>query len=429
MPFPSRHWPALALLVLAAPAPAEPLQPRALGAMTTYFYRETFDAPGPWNFGNDQASAEVAEGRYRVTLPPAANDYWNAAPMSVPAASAWIASVDMTVTAAGEGRRRGQAGLVLIAPLGERLFATLNPEGDVSVQFWDGRAWAPPPLPPVRAAGARTGIGARNTLSLARLDGYFELRVNGEAAGRTRVLDFSPRFAGVAASADRGISVDFDNLGIAAGARDSRFLRLMGLSGPTPGALTFFTDTFDRDAGAPETRWALHNEGGFTSRVEGGRLLLSGPGNDSNMRIGNTAGLVGRAQLEPGFQVSVSLHALQGNSSFGRGIDVTEERPAGARQSPALSLQVTDTHLRLLRYHGDGRETVLLPWTPTPSLRAGSATELNLTVTGDGRAMMFVNGDYQTAVPLPTDFKPYGLSVRVTGPQTVAFDDFQAREL
>lgn len=396
-------------------------------------FDDNFSTPGNWaDFSKPHSTLAVNDGRLKITR--GDGSYTNAEqPVSVRPAARWRATVDMTFTDYSSDDKKVRGGLSVSGPLDQRFYVLLDPEGDVKVLYYDGNEWVDKdPLPYTRATGAKLGKNARNTLSIERESGYFRIYVNGVHVGRTRIIDFTPRKVGIVLKSVAALTTEFDNLRLDELGIDTRFSRLINNDG-TPGATNLLIDNFDRKRGQKET-WLVVDDEDRKAEVRDGRYFLtSKKDGQSTWGYSNTVGA--RSQLDnytgsyAGYQISAVIAPEAGDDESARGIMALGDAKEGDQYRPYVVLQVSGKHFRVV--HSDGTDTnhKLVDWTETPSLNPKGANRLNLTETGDGRLLVFINSDYQMTLTMPQYFRMTAPGVYISGQQTISVDEFYAREI
>ncbi|MDF2447181.1 MAG: hypothetical protein K0S46_2417 [Moraxellaceae bacterium] len=406
-----------------------PLAPAAQ-ADTALRFHDDFDTPGSWAGQTTPAAAvRVDFGVLHIARSGDGNTTELTRPVQVTPATRWRASVDLNYRDLTEGDEQVRGGLAVNGALGDGLYVQLDAAGNVRMTWYDGADWVPDaPLPWTRAAAAKPGRDVVNRISLAReANGTFSVAVNGEKAGESRVIDFTPRAVGIALKSTFQLGADFDNLTLEETGSDAHVARLLG-----SGGRTLFADDFTR-------RW-LQRDGWWTGEdaekkveVKDGRLLVTGKGATGDTWRRGKHRLLQRIDapatprgLASGYHVGARLTALEGDSSAPIGLVLAGDRGAQDPQAPGIAVQIDQQAFRLLRFYADGREDLLLPWTRSPSIAAGD-NRLDLVVPEDGRLRVFINGDYQLTRPLPAGFALTTLGIEVTGARSVAIDDVVVR--
>lgn len=391
-------------------------------------FSDDFSQPGAWVHENTKDKTAGANGALRVERPGGDSTSRYTQLVVVSPAAAWRASVDVRLLQFDAKDGRGRAGLAIIGALGSVLEVHLDHQGDVLVGYHDGKSWTQPnPVPFTKAAAARRELGAVNTLSIERDAGFFRIFVNGVFVARTRIIDLTPRQVGISVDSAKPLVAELDNLKLEEIGQDSRYARLLNIVG-TPGATELLVDNFDTD----KNWWPSKDNDEVTVGVKGGRYVLTIKSEGAEYFISGQTNVreITRWGFPTGFQVSARTTWLGGDETWGRGINIFGPKPEG-KSRPYFSLQVADGHLRVVSQKSDGTEEVLLPWTKSPSVRADGDNWLNMSALADGRVLLFVNFDYQTTVRLPEWYDPRkldGVGIHGIGPQTVAFDNFYARE-
>lgn len=390
-------------------------------------FSDDFAQPGVWAHENANDKASGFNGALRVERPGSDSSSRYTQAVTVRPAAAWRASIDMSLMQFDAKDVRGRAGLAIIGALGSILEVQLDHQGDVLVGYYDGNSWTRPnPVQFAKATAARLGKGAVNTLSIERDAGFFRIFVNDVFVARTRIIDITPRHVGITVDSKLPLVVELDNLKLEEIGKDSRYVRLLNIVG-TPGAQELLVDKFDN-----ASNWLSNDDDQLATKVSDGRYLVTGKTNETNYSLFGNANLghFVRSSFPVGFQVSARTTYLAGDGSYARGISIKGKK-VDAQASTYLELRVTNTHLQVINTKQDGSIEALLPWTESPSLRANGDNWLNMSVLADGRVLIFVNFDYQATVQMPDWYKPrdlHGIGVLITGPQSVAFDNFYARE-
>lgn len=396
-------------------------------------FDDNFSTPGNWaDFSKPHSTLAVNDGRLKVTR--GDGSYTNAEqPVSVRPAARWRATVDLTFTDYAVDDKKVRGGLSVSGPLDQRFYVMLDPEGDVIVVYYDGNEWVDKnPLPYTRATGAKPGKNARNTLSIERESGYFRIYVNGVHVGRTRIIDFTPRKVGIVLKSAAALSAEFDNLRLDELGIDTRFSRLINNDG-TPGARNLLVDSFDRKRGQEEGWWVGENEDKRAEVRDGRYFLTFKHEGQSNWVTSDAAG--DRSKLDDygasyaGYQISALIKSEAGDDESGRGILALGEKADKDEYTPYVVLKVSGPHFQVVHSDGAGTDHKLVDWTETPSLDPKGANRLNLTETGDGRLLIFINSDYQTTVTMPQFFRMRAPGVFISGKQTISVDEFYAREI
>lgn len=393
-------------------------------------YLERFDQPGDWPADTDLLKASVSGGLLRVARSGARNrEAVLVNEVRLPATAAWRASVDVRFGAgdANDSLRRG--GLTVAGPFGDSLRVWLDPDGDVLVQHYNRNGQvAATPLQFVRAAAARRGEGASNTLTLVRDDGYFRVLVNDTPVGRTPPLDLSPRFLGVISASAQPFVLEFDNLRLERTGRDSRLARLLNRQG-TPGALDLCIDNFSRGKDQA-AGWWTGNNGLIRATLKDGRYLVKGLQGDKESVVNCSARTTPRSTLggSSGYQFSATVEKLAGEDGWGSGIVLYGRKGARDKQQPQILFKASETLINVVLVSGNGGYNDLLRATRSRSL-TGRKDELNMTVLADGRLLLFANGELQATLPMPPRFELDDVGLVVGGPIEVAFDDVYAREI
>lgn len=424
---PSAATPSLAI----SPDASLPAATTTVTAATSEpLYLERFDQPGDWPADTDLLKASVSGGMLRVARSGARNrEAVLVNEVRVPATAAWRASVDVRFGAgdANDSFRRG--GLTIAGPFGDSLRVWLDPDGDVLVQHYNRNGQvAATPLQFVRAAAARRGEGASNTLTLVRDDGYFRVLVNDVPVGRTPPLDLSPRFLGVISASAQPFMLEFDNLRLERTGRDSRLARLLNRQG-TPGALDLCIDNFTR-AKDQAAGWWTGNNGLIRATLKDGRYLVKGLQGDKESVVNCSARTTQRSTLggSSGYQFSATVEKLAGEDGWGSGIVLYGRKGARDKQQPQILFKASETLINVVLVSGNGGYNDLLRATRSRSL-TGQKDELNMTVLADGRLLLFANGELQATLPMPPRFELDDVGLVVGGPIEVAFDDVYAREI
>lgn len=396
-------------------------------------FDDNFSTPGNWaDFSKPQGTLAVSDGLLKVTR--GEGKYLVAEqPVSVRPAARWRATVDLNFTDYAADDKKARGGISLSGPLGDGFYVLLDPEGDVAVRYFNGTTWVDKdPLPYTRATAAKLGKNARNTLSIERESGHFRIYVNGVHVGRTRIIDFTPRQVGIVLASATTLTAEFDNLRLDELGIDSRFSRLINNDG-TPGANNLLIDNFDRKRGQKET-WLVFDDENRKAEVRDGRYFLtSKKENKATWSYSSAAGA--RSQLDDytgsyaGYQISAVIASEAGDDESARGIMALGKAAEGDRYPPYVVLQVSGKHFKVVHSDGAGTDHKLVGWTETPSLDPKGPNRLNLTETGDGRLLVFINSDYQMTVPMPQGFRMTEPGVYVAGPQTISVDEFYAREI
>lgn len=396
-------------------------------------FDDNFSTPGNWaGFSKPHGTLTVSDGLLKVTRGEG-NSLAAEQPVSVSPAARWRVSVDLAFTDYATDDKKARGGISLSGPLGDGFYVLLDPEGDVTVQYFDGKAWVDKdPLPYTRATAARLGKNARNTLSIERESGYFRIYVNGVHVGRTRIIDFTPRKAGIVLKSATTLSAEFDNLRLDELGIDTRFSRLINNDG-TPGARNLLVDYFDRKRGQEEGWWVGENED-KRAEVRDGRYFLTFKNEGQSSWV--TSDAAGdRSQLDDytgsyaGYQISALIKSEAGDDEASRGILAIGQKADKDEYTPYVVLKVSGPHFQVVHSDGAGIDHKLVGWTETPSLDPKGANRLNLTETGDGRLLIFINSDYQTTVNLPQFFRMRAPGVFISGKQTISVDEFYAREI
>lgn len=396
-------------------------------------FDDNFSTPGNWaDFSKPHGTLAVSDGLLKVTRGDG-KTLVAELPVSVRPAARWRASVDLAFTDYAADDKKARGGISLSGPLGDGFYVQLDPEGDVIVQYFDGKAWVDKyPLPYTRATAAKLGKNARNTLSIERESGYFRIYVNGVHVGRTRIIDFTPRKVGIVLASAAPLSAEFDNLRLDELGIDTRFSRLINNDG-TPGAKNLLVDNFDRKRGQEEGWWVGEDEG-TRAEVRDGRYFLTFKHEGSTWVTSDAADST-RSQLDKysgayaGYQISALIKSEAGDDESGRGILAVGQKADKDAYAPYVVLKVSGKHFKIVYSDGAGTDHNLVGWTETPSLNPKGANRLNLTETGDGRLLIFINSDYQTTVTMPQFFRMRAPGVFISGKQTISVDEFYSREI
>lgn len=396
-------------------------------------FDDNFSNPGNWaGFSKPHSTLAVSNGRLMVTR--GDGSYTNAEqPVSVQPAARWRATVDMTFTDYAADDKKVRGGLSVSGPLDQRFYVLLDPEGDVTVLYYDGNEWVDKdPLPYTRATGAKLGKNARNTLSIERESGYFRIYVNGVHVGRTRIIDFTPRKVGIVLKSVAALTTEFDNLRLDELGIDTRFSRLINNDG-TPGARNLLVDYFDRKRGQKEGWWVGENEA-KRAEVRDGRYLLTGKKDSTSTWVtsddaGARSSLDTNLGAYAGYQISALIAPEAGDDESGRGILAIGEKADKDTYTPYVVLQVSGKHFKVVYSDGAGTDHKLVGWTETPSLNPKGANRLNMTELADGRLLVFINSDYQMTLTMPQYFRMTAPGVYISGQQTISVDEFYSREI
>lgn len=394
---------------------------------------DNFSTPGNWaGFSKPHGTLTVSDGLLKVTRGDG-KTLVAEQPVSVRPAARWRASVDLAFTDYAADDKKTRGGISVSGALDDGFFVQLDPEGDVTVKYYDGKAWADKePLPYTRATAAKPGKNVRNTLSIERESGYFRIYVNGVHVGRTRIIDFTPRKVGIVLASATTLTAEFDNLRLDELGIDTRFSRLINNDG-TPGATNLLVDYFDRKRGQKEGWWVGEDEA-KRAEVRDGRYLLTGKHDSSSTWVTNDdAGA--RSSLDTnlgayaGYQISALIAPEAGDDESGRGILAIGEKADKDAYTPYVVLQVSGKHFKVVYSDGAGTDHKLVGWTETPSLNPKGANRLNMTELADGRLLVFINSDYQMTLTMPQYFRMTAPGVYISGQQTISVDEFYAREI
>jgi hypothetical protein len=342
--------------------------------------------------------------------------------IALPTATRYRAEVDITFRAVDPAAKASGAGLALRGALGDQLQVQLTSNGLVRADYTDGKTWGPLPIQYTRAGKARATLNATDRLAVERHDGYFRVHVNGEYVARTRTLDLTPVKVGLMHQSDGAMTVEYDNVVAEAYGPDQRFRRLLNIQ-VTPGSHFQLFDDFERkDKKATYPTWGLKDNESIAARIENGEMIVQGKKEDSDDWI------VAEIEASPGGlanQLGVVVRQVGGDAANAKGISALGRKKEGDKATPEISLQVGQTSFRLLHIAGDGTQSSLVPWTAS----AAVMPTCNLTlVVENGRLLVFLNGEYQTAVDAPKDFELARIGLALGGAQTVAFDKVYARD-
>ncbi len=396
-------------------------------------FDDNFSTPGNWaGFSKPYGTLTVSDGLLKVTR--GEGKYLVAEqPVSVRPAARWRATIDVNFTDYAADDKKARGGISLSGPLGDGFYVMLDPEGDVKVLYFDGKAWVDnDPLPYTRATAAKLGKNVRNTLSIERESGYFRIYVNGVHVGRTRIIDFTPRKVGIVLTSAGALTAEFDNLRLDELGIDTRFSRLINNDG-TPGARNLLVDYFDRKRGQEEGWWVGEDESRRAEVRDGRYFLTFKHEGQSNWVTSDAAG--DRSKLDDygasyaGYQISALIKSEAGDDEASRGILALGEKADKDVYTPYVVLKVSGPHFQVVHSDGAGTDHKLVGWTETPSLNPKGANRLNLTETGDGRLLIFINSDSQTTVTMPQFFRMTAPGVFISGQQTISVDEFYAREI
>lgn len=396
-------------------------------------FDDNFSTPGNWaGFSKPHGTLAVSDGLLKVTRGEG-KTLVAELPVSVRPAARWRASVDLAFTDYATDDKKARGGISLSGPLGDGFYVELDPEGDVIVTYYDGKAWVDKhPLPYTRATAAKLGKNARNTLSIERESGYFRIYVNGVHVGRTRIIDFTPRLVGIVLASAAPLSAEFDNLRLDELGIDTRFSRLINNDG-TPGARNLLVDYFDRKRGQEEGWWVGEDES-RRAEVRDGRYFLTFKNERQSSWVSSDAAGE-RSKLDDygasyaGYQISALIKSEAGDDESGRGILAIGEKADKDTYTPYVVLQVSGKHFQVVHSDGAGTDHKLVGWTETPSLNPKGANRLNLTELADGRLLVFINSDYQMTLTMPQYFRMTAPGVYISGQQTISVDEFYAREI
>ncbi|GAB5604307.1 hypothetical protein [Sideroxyarcus sp. TK5] len=386
---------------------------------------DDFSKPSGWARDTERDKVAEENGVLRIERKDTNKKTEITKPVSVTPAAAWRVSLDVRFAAYAKDDVNVRAGFSITGALGDSIEIVIDREGDVLFTHFNGKDWVKPnPVHFAKATAARLEDNAINTLVVEREAGYFRIFVNGVFVARTRIIDLTPRFVGVIAESFKPAVEELDNLKLEEIGKDSRYVRLLNIVG-TPGTQELLVDKFDND-----DNWLITDTDEYSSKVSGGRYLVTGKTDDDYGLIGATSlGGIGRSNLPFGFQVSTRVTNL-GEIVKPHGIAIFGSEKKG-QTTPFLALWVTDKLMRLVNQKPDGHMDAVTPWIETPSLRADGDNWLNMSVLADGRVLVFVNFDYQTTVQMPDWYEPRNLccvGISFFGPQSLAFDNFYARE-
>lgn len=397
-------------------------------------FDDNFSTPGNWaGLSKPHGTLAVSDGLLKVTR--GEGKYLVAEqPVNVRPAARWRATVDVNFTDYAADDKKVRGGISLSGPLGDGFYVLLDPEGDVTVQYFDGTTWVDKkPLPYTRATAAKLGKNVRNTLSIERESGYFRIYVNGVHVGRTRIIDFSPRKVGIVLASTSTLTAEFDNLRLDELGIDTRFSRLINNDG-TPGAKNLLVDYFDRKRGEKEY-WLVTDDENRKAEVRDGRYLLTSKKDGQSTWATSSAAADTRSTLDTyrgaysGYQISALIASEVGDDESGRGIMALADAKEGDEYRPYVVLQVSGKHFRVVHSDGAGTDHKLVDWTETPSLNPKGANRINLTELADGRLLVFINSDYQMTLTMPQGFRMTAPGVYISGQQTISVDEFYAREI
>jgi hypothetical protein len=396
-------------------------------------FDDNFSTPGNWaGFSKPHGTLTVSDGLLKVTRGDG-KTLVAEQPVSVRPAARWRASVDLAFTDYAADDKKARGGISVSGALDDGFFVQLDPEGDVTVKYYDGKAWADKePLPYTRATAAKPGKNVRNTLSIERESGYFRIYVNGVHVGRTRIIDFTPRKVGIVLASATSLTAEFDNLRLDELGIDTRFSRLINNDG-TPGATNLLIDNFDRKRGQKEGWWVGEDEA-KRAEVRDGRYLVTGKHDSSSTWVtsddaGARSSLDTNLGAYAGYQISALIAPEAGDDESGRGILAIGEKADKDTYTPYVVLQVSGKHFKVVYSDGAGTDHKLVGWTETPSLNPKGANRLNMTELADGRLLVFINSDYQMTLTMPQYFRMTAPGVYISGQQTISVDEFYAREI
>lgn len=413
----------LASALLPLTAGAEAFRVREMTGFAESYFSDNFSQPGDWAYSSETVRAAVADGQ--LTVVTQKNRGGVRLPVKVGPAAGWRAQADVRIVEKTADDKDVFVGMGFSGGLRDFLFVSMDSAGQVAVEHIDhtGKYQQPDPVAKVRAASARLGPGATNTLAVERQDGYFRIFVNGEYVARTRVIDFTPRTFGVMTYSSQPFTASFDNLSLTRTRYDSRFQRLLGQDSHGVGRM-LLNDDFTRQ----DERWWTGEADGVRAQIKDGAYLLTAPPPGSGSRFvyaGAEFGKRGNQDIPVATRFGATVACVAGDCEYARGIMFASPRnAAGGRDQ--LILQVSNRSLRVLLSPHTGDNRILLDWTTSTSLD-GPRARLNLVATADRRLLVFVNDDFQLALALPEGFTVDDVGLSQTGPNTASFDDLDVR--
>lgn len=410
--------------LLPANARAE-FKVREMTGFAESYFSADFSQPGDWPTTNDNIKASVADGQ--LTVVTQKNRGGVRLPVKVGPAAGWRAQADVRIVEKAADDKSVFVGMGFSGGAGGMLFVSIDSAGNLSVEHLDhtGKFMQPDPVANVRAPSARTEPGATNTLAVERQDGYFRIFVNGEYVTRTRVIDFTPRWFGVMTYCSQPFTASFDNLSMTRTRYDSRFQRLLGQDSKGI-RRTLLKEDFARQPGQQEN-WLIGDSDRIHYAVKDGAYYMRNIIKDEySSWIYTGADFSKRSQ--PGIPVSTrfsaSVECVAGDCDYSRGILVASPKDAQGNRA-LLRLEVSNRSLRVVYQPVSGDSVKLLDWTTSASLN-GPLARLNLVLTADDRVLVFVNDDFQVALPRPQGFVPGDMALYSAGMQDVKFDDLDA---
>ncbi|MBU4046153.1 MAG: hypothetical protein KJ572_07390, partial [Gammaproteobacteria bacterium] len=284
------------------------------------------------------------------------------------------------------------------------------------------------PLPFADAKRAKTKLNETNRLSIERESGFFRVYVNDDYVGRTRVMDFTPTSVGVVQSSQSAMTVEFDNLVLDELGMDTRFMRLLNIS-VIPGSKPLVIDDFTRGEKQAKRIPAWESSCVDVSKaITNGRFVALCNDKESSALVTADSSHAGY-NSEGGFsdfQVGARFNREQGDGIYG--LELRAKRHDKVPdETPVLNLLLGSKSF-VVYYFPPGAELVrLVDWTKSPSIKS-TDNHLNLTWE-NGRLLIFINGDFQTAVDAPKEFYLSKVGFYAASGTTISVDDFYAGEM
>jgi len=392
-------------------------------------FRDSFSAAGDWaSKSNSKFKVAVENGVLTTTsLDGGMREFTQ--PVKINPAARWRAAVDITFRSYNEKDAAKRAGLAVNAPLGDGMHILLTSSGFARISYWDGKKWVEnDPLPFADAKRAKTKLNETNRLSIERESGFFRVYVNDDYVGRTRVMDFTPTSVGVVQSSQSAMTVEFDNLVLDELGMDTRFMRLLNIS-VIPGSKPLVIDDFTRgDKQAKRVPTWESSCIDVSKAITNGRFVALCSDKENSTLVTADSSHAGY-NSEGGFsdfQVGARFNREQGDGIYGLELRAKRHKE-GPDETPVLNLLLGSKSF-VVYYFPPGEKLIrLVDWTPSPSIKS-TDNHLNLTWE-NGRLLIFINGDFQTAVDAPKEFYLNKLGFYADSGTTISVDDFYAGEM
>ncbi|MBA3024558.1 MAG: hypothetical protein KKG03_02175 [Gammaproteobacteria bacterium] len=390
---------------------------------------DSFSAAGDWaSKSNSKFKVAVENGVLTTTSQDGGTGEFTQ-PVRINPAARWRAAVDITFRSYNEKDAAKRAGLAVNGPLGDGMHILLTSSGYARISYWDGKKWVEnDPLPFADAKRAKTKLNETNRLSIERESGFFRVYVNDDYVGRTRVMDFTPTSVGVVQSSQSAMTVEFDNLVLDELGMDTRFMRLLNIS-VIPGSKPLVIDDFTRGEKQAKRIPAWESSCVDVSKaITNGRFVALCNDKESSALVTADSSHAGY-NSEGGFsdfQVGARFNREQGDGIYG--LELRAKRHDKVPdETPVLNLLLGSKSF-VVYYFPPGAELVrLVDWTKSPSIKS-TDNHLNLTWE-NGRLLIFINGDFQTAVDAPKEFYLSKVGFYAASGTTISVDDFYAGEM